>query len=212
MQHLVRPRRPVLAAMLVAAVAALAGFPASRPADAGPPQPSPFPVRWELDFDAGPLRLYLDPAEQTAWWYFTYQITNRTQRDRVWAPDLVLYTDAGEILDSGDAVPTRITEAIRGLLGDELLETQSEIIGDLLQGPEHARDGLAVWPAGDLAVNELTLFVGGISGETARVRHPRTGQQFILRKTLQRDYLVPGAADTRLNQPIELVEERWVMR
>ncbi len=212
MRHLVRPRRHALAALLVAAIASVAGLPTSRPAEAGPPTPSPFPVRWELDFDAGPLRLYRHPVDQSMWWYFTYQVTNRTGRDRVWAPDLVLFTDAGEILDSGDGVPTRVTEAIRTLLGDELLETQSEIIGDLLRGPEHARDGLAVWPAEDVSVNELSLFVGGISGETARVLHPRTGQQFILRKTLQRDYLVPGAADTRLNAAIESVGERWVMR
>lgn len=203
---------PVRHVRALFAVLALALVGLSTTAPASPPTPSPFPVRWELDFDAGPLRLHVDPADGAAYWYFTYVVSNRTERDQVWAPDLVLFTDAGEILESGRNVPTRVTESIASRLGNELLETQTEIIGDLLRGPENARDGLAVWPADELRVNDLTLFVGGISGETARVRHPRTGQEYILRKTLAREFVVRGDPVANGDEPVEVVSDRFVMR
>ena len=123
-----------------------------------------------------------------------------------------LFTDVGDILYSGRGVPSRLEESIRDLLGNPLLETQTEIIGDLLQGPEHERDGVVVWPAANLSVNEMSLFVAGLSGETARVDNPMSHEKIILRKTLQRDYLVPGDAKPRGSRPIGLVEERWVLR
>lgn len=212
MHHLVRSRRSPLLTVLALLLFGLGGLAVVPSVNAAPPKPSPFPISWELDFDAGDLRLFVDPVDGSTWWYFTYQVTNRTARDQVWAPDLVLFTDAGEILDSGVRVPTRVTESIRRLLGNELLETQSEIIGDLLRGPEHAREGLAVWPAENLSINEISLFIGGASGETARVMHPRTGQQYILRKMMQRDYLIRGDAMANGDDPIEVVGERTVMR
>ena len=132
--HIVRSGRLVAVTAVLVLLAGVSGPSASSASgasmsQAGPPRPSPFPVRWELDFAAGPLRLFVHPADGSSWWYFTYRVTNRTGRDQVWAPELVLFTDAGEILDAGNGVPTRVTESIRGLLRDELLETQSEIIG-----------------------------------------------------------------------------------
>ncbi len=48
------------------------------------PKPASVPYRWELDFEPGELRLYVDTAgEAAAYWYFTYKVTNRTGRDQV---------------------------------------------------------------------------------------------------------------------------------
>ena len=33
------------------------------------PKPAPVPYRWELEFDAGPLRLMVDPNGEGAYWY-----------------------------------------------------------------------------------------------------------------------------------------------
>lgn len=178
---------------------------------AGYPKPAPVPRSWELDFDPGDLRLYLDSTGD-AYWYFTYVVTNNTGADRIWAPQFTLLTDTGEILDSGDEVPTFVTDKIMDLLGNELLEQQNQIIGDLHQGEEHARDGLVIWPAEKLTVNELTLFISGISGETARVQNPTTNETKVLRKTLQRDYLIPGSAAGRGSDPVDLVSESWILR
>ena len=185
-------------------------------ATAGPirayPIPAVVPYRWEVHFRPGDLRLYVDPLEGRPYWYFAYTVTNKTGADQIWAPTLVLFTDAGEILPSGAGVPGRVEEGIRDLLRNPLLETQNEVIGDLLQGREFAKDGLAVWPARELDINEISLFVGGLSGETASVRNSRTGEKLILRKTLQRDYLIRGDALARGSAPIEFVRERWVLR
>src|SRR5947207_16019200 len=74
------------------------------------PKPAPVPYRWGLEFQSGDLRLYIDPASKEGYWFFTYTVTNRTGKDQLWAPSMVLYTDAGEILQSGHEVPTKITK------------------------------------------------------------------------------------------------------
>lgn len=191
----------IAAALLAAAGAAVAY-----------PKPAPVPTRWELDFSPGDLRLYVDPATGQTYWFFTYTVTNRTGKDQLWAPSFVLFTDAGEILPAGRDVPTRVTEQLLDLMGNEFLEDQNSIIGTLLQGREHAKEGLVVWPARKLDVTEISLFIAGISGETARVINPINGNEIILRKTLQRDYLVPGNPVARGSDPLELVAESWILR
>lgn len=176
------------------------------------PKPDPVPPRWELEFRPGDLRLYVDRVSNGVYWYLTYKVTNRTGRAQVWAPTLVLFSDSGEIIASGRGVSTRIVGDLRELLGNELLENQNEIIGEIFHGREHAREGLVVWPARRLDVNEMSMFVAGISGETATVTNPITGEVVVLRKTLQRDYLIAGDALPRGSRPVDLVQERWVMR
>ena len=197
---------------LLSLVVALLAIGTLTPTLLAPPRPSMVPLRWELKFDPGELRLYVDPVTNDAYWYFTYVVTNLTGQDQIWAPSLVLFTDAGEILASGRNVPERVTMRIREMLRNDLLETQFEVIGDILQGVEHAKDGLVVWPADRTDVNRMTLFVGGISGETARVMHPVTGDAVILRKTLAREYLIRGAALSRGSRPAEFQKQEWVMR
>lgn len=176
------------------------------------PVPSSFPIRWELEFQPGPLRLYFDDLEEQHYWYFTYTVINRTGQDRIWAPHFVLFTDGGEILSAGTDVPERITREIYDMLGNNLIETQYAILGEILQGREHAKEGLVIWPARKLEVTELSLFISGISGETARVANPLTGENVLLRKTLQRTYLIPGNPDARGSEPADLQEERWIFR
>src|SRR5262247_3699286 len=138
----------------------------------GYPRPAPVPPRWELEFQPGDLRLYIDPMSEQAYWYFTYQVTNRTGREQVWAPSFTLFTDAGQIIASGRGVPSRVVDDIKSMLAYPLLETQNEIIGEIFHGKEHARDGLVVWLADQIDVNEISMFVGGLSGETATVLNP----------------------------------------
>ncbi len=176
------------------------------------PKPAAVSPRWELEFEPGALRLYVDDFGGQVYWYFTYLVTNRTGREQIWAPSFTLFTDAGEIVASGRDVPSRIAEDLRELLGNPLLENQNEVIGEIFHGREHAKEGLVIWPAGSLEVNELSMFIAGLSGETAAVEHPITGYEVVLRKTLQRDYLIPGDSLARGSKPIDLVDQHWVMR
>ncbi|HBZ96817.1 MAG TPA: hypothetical protein DEO57_03140, partial [Phycisphaerales bacterium] len=74
-----------------------------------------------------------------------------------------------------------------------------------------------VWQAGHTDVNELSLFVAGISSETTLVEHPLTGKKKTLQKTLMREYLVPGDVKALGDDPIGLHTDldrspRWIYR
>ena len=97
-----------------------------------------------------------------------------------------------------------MSRQIRKLLGDPLLEDQNRIIGELLVGRENARSGLAVWPANDLNVTEITLFIAGLSSDAKIVDHPITKEPVRLQRTLRREYLVPGNPLDRGSQPLRL--------
>ena len=189
----------VLAALLSITTIALTAFstPVSPASVAAGPD-------WEIDFTPGPLRLYVDPTDGRYYWYFTYTATNLGERDLVFAPRIELFLDSGEILRSGRAVPSRVVGQIRKLLGNDLLEDQNRIIGDLRVGRENARSGIAVWPAEDQNVTELTLFFGGLSSDQKLVTHPETGESVRLYRTLRREYVVPGDPVTRGSTPLGL--------
>jgi hypothetical protein len=200
---------PRLTALLAVAFTAVAIGSTSLQAH---PTPASVPYRWEVDFQPGALRLYIDPEDGKAYWFMTYRVENRTGRDQVWAPRLTLFTDDGAIMRSGRGVATRVTSDLLAVLGNELIEDQNTIIGDLLHGREHAKDGLVIWPAKSLKVNEMSLFVTGISGESQKIANPLTGAEVVLRKTLQRNYLIRGDAEPRGSQAVELVDQLWIMR
>ena len=196
------------AAMLLCASTALIGVDSA----AAYPVPKPVPTAWELKCTPGGLRLFADPADGKLYWYMTYQVQNSSGRDQIWVPDVTLFSDTGVISKAGVGVPGRVSESIRALQGNPLLETQDEIIGDLRQGEEYARDGLAVWPVQNDRANEVSIFVAGLSGETAREFHPVTGEAIILRKSLHLKFMVDGDLEGRLAMPATLMASEWVIR
>ena len=196
------------AAMLLCASTTLIGVDSA----AAYPVPKPVPTAWELKCTPGVLRLFADPADGKLYWYMTYQVQNASGRDQIWVPDMTLFSDTGVISKAGVGVPGRVSESIRALQGNPLLETQDEIIGDLRQGAEYARDGLAVWPVQNDRANEVSIFVAGLSGETAREFHPVSGEAVILRKSLHLKFMVDGDLEGRLAMPATLMASEWVIR
>jgi hypothetical protein len=176
------------------------------------PTPAAVSPSWQLKFEPGDLRLFVDPLDGAAYWYVTYEVTNQTGRVHTWAPIFELYTDDGLIQRSGRGVPSRVLEDMLTMLGDPLLETQNVIIGDLRPGRENAKSGLVAWPAINTTVTEMSMFVRGISGENTRVESPLTGETASLWKTLQIDYLLPGEARARRSAPVTVVQQDWIMR
>jgi hypothetical protein len=180
------------------------------------PRPARGTARPEVTFQPGPLRMFVD-ADGTRYWYLVYDVVNTSGEDRTWAPSSVLYTDKGEIRRDGEGVSHQARKAIMDHVGDPLIEPKVAIIGVLRQGTGHARRGMLVWPAGTKHVNELRIFVEGISPETAIVPHPGTGDPVTLRKNLYLHYLVGGEAAARGDQAIDLhpsytAEEHWIFR
>lgn len=199
-------RRFSAACTLLPILAALFLLPAA-PAQAEPASPAPTAagVDWTVQFRPGPLRVYADPINGRLYWYFTYRVTNTTGQDRMFAPRAELFTDKGEIIRSGRGVPSEVTRRLRGLLDNPLLEDENQILGDLRQGKENARDGLVIWPVTDLDCNGLTIFVTGLSNAIERVPHPVSGDEVVLRKTLRIDYRIAGNLDERGSEEVGTV-------
>jgi hypothetical protein len=151
-----------------------------------------------------------------AYFYMTYKVTNATGGDLLLAPAMELATENGEVLRSGREVPAAVTREILSRLSNPFLQDQNGIVGVILQGEDNAREGLAIWPAKDLSVDEITIYAAGLSGETAPVdfKDAKTGEQgrVLLRKTLMLRYRSPGELQVRSSEPLELAERRWVMR
>ena len=190
--------------VLLAAVSSLVATMSWSSATAAPGVASVSGQDWELGLTPGDLRLYVDPVDGRRYWYFTYTVTNLTERDLVFAPRIELFMDSGRILRSGRGVPSRTVGQLRKLLGNPLLEDQNRIIGDLRVGKENARTGIAVWPAENLDVTELTLFFQGLSSDRKVVQHPESGDPVSLYRTLRREYTVPGDPEKRGSEALPL--------
>lgn len=162
-----------------------------------------------FDFKPSAMRLYRDPETGDHFWYFTYEVMNRTGKDQRFAPRIEMVTDDGAIVALGAEVPSRIVRDLKKLLKDPLIEDQFSILGDLLQGEENAKTGLVVFRVPKLSAKdkkigshqsetenldhtELTVFVQGLSSETKTALHPKTGEAMRLRANLPMTFLIPG--------------------
>ncbi|MDX9910973.1 MAG: hypothetical protein RBS39_03985 [Phycisphaerales bacterium] len=163
--------------MLAVVAAGSTGLHAFTPTSvlAAAPEPDPVPRRWQLDFEPGPLRITsveVPGAGPRAYFYFTYRVTNNTGREQLLAPLFDLASSEGDLRRAGRDVPLFVMQKIQGMLDNPLLEDQVEILGPIQRGPENARDGLVVWPVDDLKIDELVIYAGGFSGESATVEVP----------------------------------------
>lgn len=184
-----------------------------------PPEPDPLPKRWQLDLDVGPLRVAsvdIEDEGSQLFYYLTYRVTNNSGQDLTFAPVFELGTDEGELFRAGKDVPRSVRQELLGRLNNPLLEGQISILGTLLQGKENAKDGLVIWPVGDIDVDEISVYAAGFSGETAKVefKDPKTGEtkEVTLRKSYMVRYDLPGSLERRGATPIEAKAERWIMR
>ncbi|MEO0513284.1 MAG: hypothetical protein AAF108_10375 [Planctomycetota bacterium] len=208
----------------VVAAALSIGVTTPTPAESGvsvllPPEPSPLPLRWEFDLRIGPLRLATIPDDQgvsRSYFYLTYAVTNRTGEDRPFTPSWTLTTDTGRVYRSGRGVPMEATRRLVEAQDNPYLEDQISILGRLQQGRINAKEGIVVWPAQDLTIDELRVYASGFSGESTRLTtiDPETGQeqQFVLRKTRMVRYEVPGNLFNASGREIKPTEFRWIMR
>ena len=88
------------------------------------------------------------------------------------------------------------------MFGDPLMQSQSNASGPLLQGPEHAIRAFAMWKAGEEDVRQVQVFAGGVSGDTAEVIHPLTGETEKLHRVMQLSWAVDGEVDQLLLKPL----------
>ena len=166
----------------------------------------------ELDFAPSELRLFKDADTGKHYWYMTYDVVNNTGKEVRFAPRIDLVVDDGRILAQGEGVSSGVVRQIKAFLKNELLEDQFEILGEVLPGKEHAKTGLVVFRADDLEPTELTVMVQGLSRETEKKPHPKSGELVTLRKTVRLDYLVPGDPKPRGSTTYPIVNREWIFR
>jgi hypothetical protein len=211
----IRSLVPRLLAVLVALIGA-ANF-----VGAQYPKPSPFPVAWELTFEHGQPRRVVVPAPggaPKAYWYMTYSVTNRSDREQVFLPRFELLTREGKVIESDRNIPATVFAKVKQREGNQFLEPFTSIGGTIRVGEDEAKDGVAIWEEPLPRMGDFTIFVSGLSGETVNMKDAggaemknAEGNPIILRKTLQLDYSLPGdeRADDALLKPLG---EQWVMR
>jgi hypothetical protein len=187
------------------------------------PKPSPYPVSWELNFEhSKPKRIVVDvPGSSTpkAYWYMTYTITNKTDKEQTFLPIFQLVTKEGQVLRSDKNIPSKVFEAVKDREHIKYLEPYTKVAGELRIGDDQAKDSVAIWEEPETKMGNFTIYVGGLSGEAVTLKDDKgqptkdaEGKPVILRKTLQLDYQIPGDEIRPGEDPVNEKDHSWVMR
>jgi hypothetical protein len=204
-----------LGASLLLGVVGMTGFVSVGAMLGMAPEPDPVPRRWQLDMDPGALRMAtfdIPNIGPRRFFYMSYVVTNNSGQDLLFAPAFDMANGEGEVIRSGRDVPLMVTQKLLEQAKDVFIQDQIGIIGEIRQGQENAKHGLVIWPANDLRPNEVVVYVGGLSGETATVTSPDGKQKFVLRKTMKLDFQSPGDLTTQGAQALPLGAKSWIMR
>ena len=214
---------PVARAAL--AMAAMAGLAAAAlpvgltSACLAAPEPDPVPKRWELNINPGPLRVAtvdLPDGGGKTFFYFTYKAVNNTGTDLLFAPSFELSTEQGDLIHAGRDVPSAVTDEILRRLDHPFLQDQINVIGQILQGEENAKEGLVIWPVPTVKPGTVSIYVKGFSGETKVIDVPDKTAGAVKRITLSKQYMLrynlPGELDLKDSAPLPVTERRWIMR
>lgn len=192
-------------------------------AQAQAPKPNPYPISWELKFEhSAPKRLMVRvPGTNTpqAFWYMTYTVTNKTDKEQMFLPVIELLTRDGRVIRSDVNIPAIVFDAIKTREKKQFLEPFPKIAGELRIGDDQARDGVAIWPEPMPEMGKFSIFVGGLSGEAIVYKDSKgepvktaEGKPVILRKTLQLHFLVRGDEVQTGDDPVTEQPSEWVMR
>ena len=214
---------------LTLVLAMLGGFAALPTPAAPPPEPSPYPIAWEIDFEhKTPRRIVVNiPGRGAkAYWYLPYTISNEGEETQVFIPQFQLLTDSGKIHRARRSIPKQVFEAIRNRERNDLLLPPTQVGGELRFGVDQARDSVAIWEEPQRDMGTFRIFVGGLSGEFVELKDEKgellkdaEGEPIILRKTLQLTYHTNGDEVYPGEDPIRTGQGRtgrnhreWVMR
>lgn len=205
------------AACLAAAGIALAMPVTVAPVQAAAPAPGQARVRPatpdDLDFRPGALNLVTDEATGQRFLVFTYVVANKTGKSQRFAPRFELLMGDGTILAAGKDVPIDASARLRRACASPRALDQFQVMGEIQEGEEHAKDGFVVWPAqGDM--KDATLFVTGTSAAFDRVTDAATGKDTIVRRTWVRHYTLPGVSNpaTSTEASFDTLKDAWIMR
>lgn len=201
---------------LMVAVALVAPVVAWIPeAKAELPVPSVYPTTWQLKFEYGkPKRILVNvPGKTTpqAYWYLPFSVTNTTNQERMYFPVFEIVTADGTITRSDKGIPTAVVNEIRKQEGNRFLQPLVQTAGELRLGEDETKHSAAIWPETVARMGKFSILVGGLSGETATVKDAK-GQDVLLRKTLQLNFIVRGDEVYPGEDEVNENPSQWIMR
>ena len=168
------------------------------------PEPSPYPVTWEFDFEyKTPARIVVTvPGSPTpkAYWYMPYTVTNKGDETQAFIPQFELMTEEGKLVRAKKNVPKAVFDTIKARERNKYMVPPTSVSGDLQPGVDQAKDSVAVWEEPQLDMGTFKIFVGGLSGEfvelkdkdSGEIMKTAKGEPIVLRKTLQLTYSTNG--------------------
>jgi hypothetical protein len=192
------------------------------------PEPKLDSDAWQLEFDFHDLqRLNLvlpGDREPTSFWYLLYTVTNSSGQDVGFYPTFDLVTNTLEVVEGGRKISPSVYDAIsaRHKKLYPFFRPPTQVMGKLLEGVDNARTSAAVFRDFDPEASSFRLYIAGLSGEIETVLNPgfdpdqpesvENQRSFILRKTLEITYDLPGDPQTRNFAVPQREATAWVMR
>jgi hypothetical protein len=185
------------------------------PSQADYPQPSPFPVSWELTLDHSlPKRILVQgpgDANPLPYWYITYHVVNNTDRDKIlFYPSFDMMLETGEVTHSDMGIAPAVFDAIKKKERLKYLQSEDLIGGDLLHGEDQSKDGVAIWAEPRLRMGTFTIFCTGFWGESATVKVD--DKDVTLHKTLQLTYHLDSDENHPGGGDLVAKDETYIMR
>ncbi len=179
---------------------------------------------WTLDVEySQPRQIEVKlPGSETPqrYWYIILTLVNRTGKDVDFFPECTLVTDTFEVLEANVDINTIVFNRIFKLHEGRYPFLQPIELADsvLLQGEDNAVDLAIIWPDFDPDAKNITLFVQGLSNQTAVIEHPTDTDEngdpvkIYLSKTLGLEYAIPGDPMFRSDARLEYMDTIWVFR
>ncbi|MCA9243954.1 MAG: hypothetical protein KDA32_08380 [Phycisphaerales bacterium] len=202
-------------------------------------EPAPTPIAWEIELDfQDPHRIdVMCNGRQHTFWYVVYTARNTSDKTQQFQPTFQIVNEDLEVFNTDTSVPPVAFQAIRELHRDSHPELRhpTKAIGPIRRGDDYAVESVAIWRDANLSGNNFSIFVSGLSGETEIVANPAfdprkpesvsvvqpsgmsrevsvNPRHFVLRKTLEIDYQLPGSNDTLHHAEPIRTGARWIMR
>ncbi|MFO0837352.1 MAG: hypothetical protein U1D55_02405 [Phycisphaerae bacterium] len=203
------------------------------------PALSPVSNSWEVELKfLDPQRIEVQAGGRTeTYWYIVYAAVNKSADTQRFYPTFQIVTENLHVHDTDMGISPAVFAAIkqRHQRTHPYLVSPTQAIGELRVGDDNARESVAIWRQIDLSVNNFTVYVAGLSGETRLVRNPsfvsptmsaKAGgaaastaadgnanpRFFTLRKTLEIRYTLPASPVSREISDAYRREVRWVLR
>jgi hypothetical protein len=156
----------------------------------------------------------------TRFWYIILTLTNDTGHEVDFYPDIWLTTDTFTMVQASRDAREKVFDKIRTRHQGRypFIEPFEFVADKILQGADNSNDLAVIFPEFDPQAKQVSIFIGGLSNETAIVNHPTEKDQdgnpvkVVLKKTLELQYAIPGDPSQRDSQTFDFIAKRWVMR